>query len=587
MTTILGKDAPLEDSIATMSEGLKRLGFDIEEVSWLNPIPNVWSVHIHDRNCNLLFANGKGMSREAALASALGEFFERLSTNYYFADYFLGADNAAADFVHYPQERWFKVSAKGWPEGLLDEATRNHYDLHGELSPASLIDINSGNAERGICALPFVKQRTDETVWFPVNVIGNLYVSNGMASGNSMWEARVHALSEIFERHIKNTIISSGISLPSIPDAIINRYPRVRAALKSLRNHGFVIEVRDASLGGKFPLVNVSLFHPQSGGCYASFGAHPKFQVALERAVTELLQGRALDQLDQFPMPVFDIEEAAEPHNLEAHFIDSSGVVAWDLFSANTDYPFTEWNIEGDTRAEFEELCRRIHRVDMDIYIADYEHLGFYTCRILVPGMSEIYPVDELIWSNNNAAAHLRPLLLALPDLDQEQYADLYDALDEAGFDEQYQVAELIGIVADAGSPWETLRIGELKCLLALQLEDPQGAFEMSEWLLAFQHLPAPRMRLFRCLHQVLGIELSESRELDSYLSVLERIYTPELVKRCREMIQGQELFSDYGSHDERLKRFKLHQQLLSAWHLLDLAKRSQEKRSQEKPIDS
>ena len=49
----------------------------------LNPVPNVWSVHIRDRDCPLCFTNGKGASKKAALASALGEYFERLSTNYF------------------------------------------------------------------------------------------------------------------------------------------------------------------------------------------------------------------------------------------------------------------------------------------------------------------------------------------------------------------------------------------------------------------------------------------------------------------------------------------------------------------------
>ena len=39
-------------------------------------------VHLVDRDCPLLFTNGKGGSQLAARASALGEFFERLSCHY-------------------------------------------------------------------------------------------------------------------------------------------------------------------------------------------------------------------------------------------------------------------------------------------------------------------------------------------------------------------------------------------------------------------------------------------------------------------------------------------------------------------------
>lgn len=108
-TFIPGKDAALEDSIERFQNKLQALGFDIEEASWLNPVPNVWSVHIRDKECALCFTNGKGASKKAALASALGEYFERLSTNYFFADFYLGEQVANGDFVHYPNEKWFPI----------------------------------------------------------------------------------------------------------------------------------------------------------------------------------------------------------------------------------------------------------------------------------------------------------------------------------------------------------------------------------------------------------------------------------------------------------------------------------------------
>ena len=80
---IPGKDAPLESTINTMQAKLQAMGFHIQEKSWLNPVDGIWSVHIRDRDCPVLFANGKGATRMACLASALGEFFERLATNYF------------------------------------------------------------------------------------------------------------------------------------------------------------------------------------------------------------------------------------------------------------------------------------------------------------------------------------------------------------------------------------------------------------------------------------------------------------------------------------------------------------------------
>jgi ribosomal protein S12 methylthiotransferase accessory factor len=57
---IPGKDASLESTIATMQQKLAARGFHLDESSWLNPVESIWSVHVRDRECNMLFANGKG-----------------------------------------------------------------------------------------------------------------------------------------------------------------------------------------------------------------------------------------------------------------------------------------------------------------------------------------------------------------------------------------------------------------------------------------------------------------------------------------------------------------------------------------------
>lgn len=147
-TFIQGKDCSLETSIHTMQEKLKKYDIHITEASRLNPVPHVHSVHIQDSACNLMFTNGKGASEKSSLASALGEYFERISCNYFFADYYLGAEIAQGDFVHYPNEKWFLTHQK---EEVLDEGLWRLYDSENELELENLFDLNSGVRERGMC----------------------------------------------------------------------------------------------------------------------------------------------------------------------------------------------------------------------------------------------------------------------------------------------------------------------------------------------------------------------------------------------------------------------------------------------------
>ena len=115
-----------------------------------------------------MFSNGKGASKKAALASALGEYFERLSTNYFFADFYLGQEIANGDFVHYPTEKWFPIEDEALlPLGILDDYLWDYFDPNQELTPELLVDLQSGNYDRGIVAMPYVRQSDQQTVYIP------------------------------------------------------------------------------------------------------------------------------------------------------------------------------------------------------------------------------------------------------------------------------------------------------------------------------------------------------------------------------------------------------------------------------------
>ncbi|CNL78898.1 30S ribosomal protein S12 methylthiotransferase accessory factor YcaO [Yersinia proxima] len=578
-TFIPGKDAALEDSISRFQQKLSDLGFNIEEASWLNPVPHVWSVHIRDRDCPLCFTNGKGASKKAALASALGEYFERLSTNYFFADFYLGKAIAEGDFVHYPNEKWFPIPEDDLlPEGILDERLLAFYDPENELVASDLVDLQSGNAARGICSLPFTRQSDLETVYIPMNIIGNLYVSNGMSAGNTANEARVQALSEVFERSVKNRIIAESISLPEIPAEVLNRYPGVVEAIAKLEEEGFPILSYDASLGGKYPVICVVLFNPSNGTCFASFGAHPDFGVALERTVTELLQGRSLKDLDVFTAPTFDDEEVAEHTNLETHFIDSSGLISWDMFKQEADYPFVDWSFKGTTEEEFATLMAIFKQEDAEVYIADYEHLGVYACRILVPGMSDIYPAEDLLMANNTMGVHLRDTLLTLPESDwqPEQYLELIQTLDDEGLDDFARVRELLGIASGKDNGWYTLRVGELKSMLALAGGDLEQALIWVEWTQDFNSsvFTAKQANYYRCLQTLLLLTQEPDRDPAQYYNAFVKMYGQEAVEAASAAIAGEERFNGLFSVDEDLKALPAHQALLGAYAKLQAAKR-------------
>lgn len=568
-TMILSKDASLEETIAKMSGLLAELGIKLEIASWRNPVPHVWSVHIRDADSPMCFTNGKGATKAAALCSALGEYLERISSNYFYSDYYLGEEISKSEFVHYPHEKWFASGPNdSIPAGLLDEKFRAIYGNNGELKFSHLYDTNSGNKERGVCALPFVRQSDQKTVYVPVNLIANIFVSNGMSAGNTIPEARVQALSEIFERAVKNEIIANEITLPTVPNSVLERYPRIAEGIRKLEEQGFPVIVKDASLGGRFPVMNVTLMNPRNGGVFASFGAHPNFEVALERTLTELLQGRSFEGLNDLLPPTFNEFAIKEHNNIIDHFIDSTGVISWKFFSEKADYPFVDWNFSGTTEDEFKYLMGILQGLEKEVYIADYEELGACATRILVPGYSDIYLPEELIWDNHNKALEFRTSILQLHQLSHNQLADLVTRLNETEIDNYTNVGELIGVAFDETTHWGQLTIGELKALSYLVLGDYAEAKAIFELLMNFSNSLPERKKFFQAINVVLDIVLGD-RELSDYLPNLERMYGKTLVTAVVESVTGELRFYGLPSTDTQLSGIDKHLKLIKSYQKL------------------
>ena len=577
-TYIPGKDLPLEQTIANMSAILADLGMKIEIASWRNIVPNVWSLHIRDAQSPMCFTNGKGATKESALASALGEFIERLNCNFFYNDQFWGEDIANAAFVHYPNERWFKPGPKdALPEEILDEHCLAIYNPDGELRGSHLYDTNSGNTLRGICSLPFVRRSDGETVYFPSNLIENLYLSNGMSAGNTLAEAQVQCLSEIFERAVKREILEGELCLPDVPQEVLAKYPGIVAGIKGLEEQGFPVLVKDASLGGEFPVMCVTLMNPRTGGVFASFGAHPSLEVALERSLTELLQGRSFEGLNDLPQPTFDSLALTEPNNFVEHFIDSSGVVSWRFFGATPDFEFVEWDFSGEGSDSNEQEAATLFGIleDMgkEVYVATYDDLGANACRILVPGYSEIYPVEDLIWDNTNKALLFRKDILNLHALSDRELKSLLRNLNNAEVDDYTDISTLIGIEFDDNTVWGQLTILELKLLINLVLKKYDDAKELVEAFLQYNDNTVERGLFYQAVNAVLEIQLDDELELANFEHNLRRMFGNERMDAVIGSVHGSVRFFGLTPTSMKLEGLDKHLRLIDSYRKLHAAR--------------
>jgi len=529
---LASKNAPVEVSIKRMQSILSEMGCDVTYSSEKHPLNHCYSVNLASVEApKHIYSNGKGIYSEASTASALGEYIERLQTNNFFIDFHLPARK------YYPDEVAFDF--KG---GYLTPELMELYDPSNELSQDELIDFNSDTEDK-IVALPFHALDSDEVVYFPINILSNLYVSNGLATGNTAKEAQVQAMSEILERYAKIKIIKEGYSLPHYSNEFLSQFERLYSDLTKLRELGYIVNVLDASLGGKYPVTAISFINPANATLFVSFGAHPILEVSLERTMTELMQGRGLENLESFEVPTFDMSLVSESFNLESHFIDSNGKMGIQFLSAKKSFEFAPWRYAGSTTEdEFAYLSEIFESMGKELYIREYNYLGFYSCQIVVPGVSEVYPIDDLIYNNRNRGKMYREVILNFADYDPETVLDEIEALED-----HLNVEKFIGVIFK-----ENFTIGELKA----QLHLTAGNIDEAVSYLEFGNNVMGNLIIELIRLEELGLDLCD------YQQALYDLYTPQRVDKALEILNKEALLVDTALHSDYLNMLGMYDRL-------------------------
>ena len=529
---LLSKNAPLEESIKIMKAVLEDVGCKTKFSFEKHPLESCYSVNLSSLEApKHIYSNGKGIVSDASIASALGEYIERLQTNNFFIDFNL------PNRKYYPDEVAFELDGDYLNDELLEI-----YNPTNELAGEDLVDFNS-NYEDKVVSLPFIKQSSAEEVYFPINILSNLYVSNGLATGNTPLEAKVQALSEIFERYAKIEIIKNGYALPKFPDELLASFPRLNCDILKLRELGYIVDVLDASLNGKFPVTAISLINPKNGTLFVSFGAHPILEVSLERTMTELMQGRSLENLDTFEAPTFDMSLVADSFNLESHFIDSNGKLGFGFLCSKKDFEYCEFTYNGkNSEDEYNFLSNILENMNKEMYIREYNYLGFYSCQMLVPSLSEVYPIEDLIYNNKNNGKIIRDMVLNFKNYDGEDILKQIESLEDSLNIEMY-----IGVIFE-----NNFNMRDFKAHVLLILEHYEEALELLEYGdNKFGHIIVEIARM-----QDLNIDIAD------YEEGLNNIYTKEKVQKAYNILSGNDFFLDMTLHRDYTNMLEMYDKL-------------------------
>jgi ribosomal protein S12 methylthiotransferase accessory factor len=255
------------------------------------------------------------------------------------------------------------------------------------------------------------------------------------------------------------------------------------------------------------------------------------------------------------------------------HFIDSSGIVSWKFFGQAADYEFSDWNLEGSTEQEHHYLMGILRDLNKEVYIAEYEGLGAHACRILVPGYSEIYEAEDLVWDNTNKALVFRSDILNIHSLDDKALLRLLENLEESQLDEYMPIPALIGVAFDENSAWGKCTIGELKGLIYLALGMHEEAkISVAAFLQYNDNVPA-RRRFYQALSVVLDITMREDLELKNYTHSLTRMYGEEMVNNVSASVSGRVRFFGLVPTNMKLDGVEKHLKLIKSYEKLQDAR--------------
>lgn len=362
-----------------------------------------------------LSVNGKGATKAYARVSAYAELMERLQNFYlYRAD--AGPSIGSIELNRPPDELYLSwdeiISSESYflntIAGLITKSLFTKVSILAEYPKLShqngvnkinsdALDLLKGLFKQitdleHIAVLPFFNLTTKRTEYLPKWLLC-LYASNGMCAGNSLEEAVVQGLSEIMERYCSIKIIQECICPPQIPDQELNSCTFFQKFMRKIgKNNFYQIVVKNCSLGKGFPVLAVVLINQRNQSYSVNFGAHPSFEIALERAFTEKFQGRGLADLDE--LNYFSVQHPAlnNPHNISNLLKAGVGAYPTIFFDQNTEAQPLGFTDRGGNLEFLNSLLTLFTGEKCEVFLRDVSFLGFPAFQVIVPGFSEMFP---------------------------------------------------------------------------------------------------------------------------------------------------------------------------------------------------
>jgi YcaO-like protein with predicted kinase domain len=243
----------------------------------------------------------------------------------------------------------------------------------------------------------------------PIEYLRRIGGPNGLAAGNRIEEAIVHAVNEIFERRAHITVLKGKLVMPTIDPKTID-HPVIQAQLDFVQSKGIEVVLKDLSFGGVLPCVGAYFFDPNIPEIFQfhhffKVGASFDREEALIRTFTEYTQGRRLDEFihgrreEQDRLLKDDFRALRCMSDDGDNFLSSFmfGFVPYthaDFLREGDLVPFDRGQYFKDCCDDIEQAIEICGQLGKDCIVVDFTNpgIGFPVVQVIIPGYSDVLP---------------------------------------------------------------------------------------------------------------------------------------------------------------------------------------------------
>ncbi len=486
------KEVNPEETVNRIRSILNNIGIMPVETKWFNSAENFYSVRIEIPNTDI-GTNGKGTTHLFALASAYAELMERIQN---MSPFKLSID---LDEKSYVKEGFYFLNDE--KEITTDEFINEKNDWLQEQIKYNGLDNNKeklnvlaalwdqisyDSRKNTFVGTPLQNLETKEITYVPQIMLSKMYMSNGMCAGNKKEEALVQGISEVIERYVNKKIIKEKITPPDVPLEYLIKYPNIIKMIKTIQTKGpYTLMIKDCSLGENLPVIGAILHNSVKQSYFVKFGSFPDFEIAVERTLTEMMQGQNIENMRGMSNFISS-DNSSSDQNILGILVNGIGDYPLEVFESQPTYEFNpNAFIKFNSNLEIIEYYKKLFKnKNKTIYIRDATCFEFPTYQVIVPNFSEI---EEF---NNEESLvkyfkykEIKKKLLKLDELCDEEKKDIIQIIIN-NFHINSKPAKLIGILDEKRYPWYYHSTGQLLTLLYCQIKDYDNAYKIyHNWL--------------------------------------------------------------------------------------------------------